>query len=491
MQGFRPPRAVRTAQYLSAVVVGVVALVGLLGWFADLPALTGRVGVFDAMVPATALSLLALSTALIVRLARPGARLAVRVLALAVAVAALLEVVDLVARIPVAPGRLFSTDVQMTVGRQFGRMSPLVAASLIALAGALVLSYSSRSMRRSAAAWLAVGVGNLGFVLCVAYVYGSPLLFETAPLPPAIPAALSLLLLGAATAALIADRWPLAMFVGDSVRAQLMRAMFPVIVGISAGFALLDVADHRLALTMNPIFTSLAFVLAVAAVSVAVLRTASQVGGRLDHAEDARNDALNQLEVGNAKLEAMVRDVTESMGRIVEARDPYTQGHERRVATIARLFAEEMGLSDDEVEGIEIAGLLHDIGKLRVPAEILTKPGRLSDLEYALVKEHPKQGYEILKDIAFPWPVADMVLQHHERADGSGYPAGLLLAETVRGARILAVADVLESMASHRPYRAALGVDRALREFDENAERYDPEVVACCRALRASGRLLL
>jgi putative nucleotidyltransferase with HDIG domain len=179
------------------------------------------------------------------------------------------------------------------------------------------------------------------------------------------------------------------------------------------------------------------------------------------------------------------------MGKVVEVRDPYTEGHEVRVARLAKQIAQEMQLPASDVEAIEMAGLVHDIGKLSVPAEILTKPGRLSEIEFRLIKEHPQAGYEILKDIEFPWPLAEMVLAHHERRDGSGYPRGLRGDEIIEGARVLAVADVVEAMASHRPYRPALGLDAAFAQLKENADKYDPGAVRACIALHESGRIEL
>ena len=186
-------------------------------------------------------------------------------------------------------------------------------------------------------------------------------------------------------------------------------------------------------------------------------------------------------------MEQMVLDVAQAMGRIVEARDPYTQGHQQRVATLARGIAKRMGMSEAAADEVEMAGLLHDVGKLHIPSEILTKPGVLSAPEVALIKEHPLRGYEILKDIAFPWPVAAIVLQHHERLDGTGYPNGLAGADITMSARILAVADVVEAMASHRPYRPSLGLEAAMAEVRGFPAKYDRDVVAACVELREAG----
>jgi len=165
-------------------------------------------------------------------------------------------------------------------------------------------------------------------------------------------------------------------------------------------------------------------------------------------------------------------------------RDPYTAGHQNRVAEIACMIAEEMGLPKDRIEGIRVMGFLHDIGKIVVPAEILSKPGKLSEYEFHIIKAHSQAGYDILKGIELPWPVATAIIQHHERLDGSGYPQGLSGDEIILEARILCAADVLEAMASHRPYRPALGIEKAL---DEIAQRkgtvYDSEVVDACLRL--------
>jgi len=181
-----------------------------------------------------------------------------------------------------------------------------------------------------------------------------------------------------------------------------------------------------------------------------------------------------------------------ALGRTAERRDPYTAGHQRRVTDLALAIARKLEYGEDACSTLRTAGMLHDIGKLGVPAEILSKPTALSKIEFELIRTHPQAAYEILADIAFPGPVAEIVLQHHERLDGSGYPRGLAGEKIFREARILAVADVVEAMASHRPYRPALGIDAALREIEQNAGLlYDSEAVeACLHLFRDKGYAL-
>lgn len=173
----------------------------------------------------------------------------------------------------------------------------------------------------------------------------------------------------------------------------------------------------------------------------------------------------------------------------LESRDPYTAGHQVRVADIARAIATEIGLDKEMIEGIRMAGVIHDIGKLSIPTEILTKPTKLTDLEFSLIKQHAQIGYEMLKNIESPWPLANIVLQHHERINGSGYPGNLKEDEILLESRILAVADVVEAMASHRPYRPSLGIEFALEEIEKNSGiLYDALVAdACLRLFREKG----
>jgi len=185
------------------------------------------------------------------------------------------------------------------------------------------------------------------------------------------------------------------------------------------------------------------------------------------------------------KLQRALEGTVHTLVAAIELKDPYTAGHQRRVTQLACAIAREMGLAEEQIEGIRMAGLVHDIGKMTIPAEILSNPGRLNDLQYGLIRAHPQVGHDILRQaIEFPWPLAGIVLQHHERMDGSGYPAGLSGEEIMLEARVLAVADVVEAMASHRPYRPARGVDMALEEISKNRGiLYDPEVVDACLQL--------
>jgi len=188
------------------------------------------------------------------------------------------------------------------------------------------------------------------------------------------------------------------------------------------------------------------------------------------------------------KLRKAMEGTVQAMSFTIETRDPYTAGHQRRVTQLAAKLTKKMNLPADTVEGVRMAGDLHDIGKIYVPAEILSKPGKLSKAEYDIIKTHPQVGYDILKPIDFPWPIADIVLQHHERMDGSGYPAGLKGEEILLEARILAVADVIEAMATHRPYRPALSIETALEEISDNKGKlYDPIVVEACLKIFEEG----
>ena len=202
--------------------------------------------------------------------------------------------------------------------------------------------------------------------------------------------------------------------------------------------------------------------------------------------------AEDELRQTVEKLRKVTGATVQAMAQTVEVRDPYTAGHQKRVSNIARAIATEMTLSTGMIEGIRMAGNIHDIGKISVPAEILSKPGALTDIQFALIKAHPKTGYEILKGIEFPCDIARIVLQHHERIDGSGYPQGLCGDDILLEAKILAVADVVEAMSSHRPYRPALGIEKALEEISsKKGKLYDPRVVEALEKALKKGSLEL
>ena len=195
----------------------------------------------------------------------------------------------------------------------------------------------------------------------------------------------------------------------------------------------------------------------------------------------ALNRVKKDLQKSLHNLKKTLDGIVLALMSAVEMRDPYTAGHQNGVAKLACAIAKELGLNEHSIEGLRIGSLLHDIGKLNIPSEILTKPGGLSDIEYKLMQTHPQFGFEILRSINFPWPIAQMVLQHHEKIDGSGYPQGLTGDKIMLEAKILTVADVVEPMSSHRPYRPALGMDAALAEIKKGRGIfYDAEVADCC-----------
>ena len=213
--------------------------------------------------------------------------------------------------------------------------------------------------------------------------------------------------------------------------------------------------------------------------------TRKLVGFRgVDRDISERQQAEEKLQRSYEKLHDTMIATVNTLASTVEMRDPYTAGHQRRVTILACAMAEEMGLTEEQFDGLRMAGLVHDIGKFSVPVEILNKPGRISETEFNIIKVHPQAGYNVLKEIEFPWPVAQIVLQHHERLDGSGYPEGLKNGGIMLEAKILAVADVVEAMASHRPYRPALGIEVALEEIAKNQGiLYEPEIVDVCTRL--------
>lgn len=224
-------------------------------------------------------------------------------------------------------------------------------------------------------------------------------------------------------------------------------------------------------------------------------KAAAEMGAvvaKLDASEAMREQAELKIRLYVEQLERAMGATLRSVAIMVERRDPYTAGHERRVGELAAAIGVEMGLPAETVKGLRMTGYVHDIGKISVPAELLSKPSKLSPVEFELIKTHAQTGYDILKDVDFPWPLAMVILQHHERLDGSGYPQGLQGDEIIAEARIMAVADVVEAMQSHRPYRPGLGIEIALHEIEQNSGKfYDPQVVAAClRLFREKGYTL-
>jgi len=226
----------------------------------------------------------------------------------------------------------------------------------------------------------------------------------------------------------------------------------------------------------------------------AVLATLHGKNAILGIAQDIGERKKAQAEIDHyvGRLEHAMQSTLTAVSHMVELRDPYTAGHERRVGELAAAIGAEMRLPDDTVKGLRLAGYVHDIGKISVPAEILSKPSRLTPMEFELIKSHSQSGYDVLKSVDFPWPVAEVILQHHERLDGSGFPRQLKDGEIILEARIMAVADVVEAMSSHRPYRPGLGLDAALEEIAKNSGKsYDPQVAAAClRLFRELGYVL-
>jgi putative nucleotidyltransferase with HDIG domain len=194
--------------------------------------------------------------------------------------------------------------------------------------------------------------------------------------------------------------------------------------------------------------------------------------------------ALESLQDSQQKYTNVLEETIQAISMTIEKRDPYTAGHQWRVSLMSAEIAKEMGMDANIIEGLRLGAMVHDIGKIYVPVDILTRPGRLSEIEFSLIKIHTQVGSDIMRQVHFPWPVADMILQHHERMDGSGYPHGLKGDEILPEARVIAVADVLEAMASHRPYRPAMELDTALAEIRRGAGTlYDAEVAAACLRL--------
>ena len=272
---------------------------------------------------------------------------------------------------------------------------------------------------------------------------------------------------------------------GDFIMGDFLAALV-ILIGLAAKTIFTERAQRRLFETSELLQQSYTIVEQQVRERTAELQVINtQLTAEIDvrkHAEKQLADTLDSLRKAfGATVQAMVS--------AVESRDPYTAGHQVRTANLARTVAMEMGLPPEKIEGIRIAGTIHDIGKLSIPAEILSKPTKLSEIEFSLINEHAGRGYEMLKDVESPWPLAEIVYQHHERIDGSGYPRNLKGEEICMEARILSVADVVEAMASHRPYRPGLGIDAALNEIEKNRGIFYDITVAdsCLRLFREKG----
>ncbi len=191
-----------------------------------------------------------------------------------------------------------------------------------------------------------------------------------------------------------------------------------------------------------------------------------------------------ELKQSSDKIKTNIEGTIHAMAMTVEMRDPYTAGHQRQAANLASAIAEKMGIPREQIDSIHLAGTIHDIGKMQVPTEILSKCGKLTKLEFDMIKTHSQAGYDILKKIEFQWPIAEFVLQHHERMDGSGYPSGLSGNDIIIESRILSVADVVDAIVPHRPYRPALGIEQAREEISVNRGiLYDSDVVDACLSI--------
>jgi len=267
----------------------------------------------------------------------------------------------------------------------------------------------------------------------------------------------------------------------EDVKGKTLQELLHHDEGCMAGFGSRTCWFQRTSEESVPIETNVSPIVddwGVAAGSVLVFRDISE-----------RVKSEDNLKEYVANLRASLEATVEALAVTAEKRDPYTAGHQQRVSALATAIAAELGFEGERLEGLRVAGLLHDIGKIYIPAEILAKPATLTNIEMGLIKTHSEVGYDILKNIPFPWPVAQCVLQHHERLNGSGYPAGLSNGTISEEAKILSVADVVEAMSSHRPYRAALGLERALGEVKRNRGLlYYPAAVDACVGLFESGR---
>ena len=267
-----------------------------------------------------------------------------------------------------------------------------------------------------------------------------------------------------------------------------LRARGELIGSLNLGFASSDRTTEERTQAVTELANQLAIALRQTQLRQAVETHARELERHVKELRLAKAEVEGSYELISRTLSQTV----EALAAAAEVRDPYTAGHQRRVTELAVAIARKLELDAIRVEGLRVAGLMHDIGKMAIPSELLSKPSKLSDLEYRMIQDHPQTARGILSTVEFPWPIGDIVLQHHERLDGSGYPSALSGDEILLEARILAVADVVEAMASHRPYRPARGIDQALREIRDGAgTKYDERVVEACTLLFESGEFAL
>jgi len=264
-----------------------------------------------------------------------------------------------------------------------------------------------------------------------------------------------------------------------------LRARGELIGSLNIGFS----SPHETTEDTVQAATELANQLAIAIRQAQLRQDVERHAAALERHVKELSEAKAELEASYLNLSRALSQTVEALAAAAEVRDPYTAGHQRRVTELSVAIAEVLDLDETRIEGLRVAGLMHDIGKLAIPAELLSKPSRLTETEYDLIRGHPETARSILGTVEFPWPISEIVIQHHERLDGSGYPNGLKGDGILLEARILAVADVVEAMSSHRPYRPALGIEEALAEIRNGAgERYDASVVEACVELFESGK---
>jgi putative nucleotidyltransferase with HDIG domain len=475
----------------------VVALAGLFLWLAQGDKTTGFGHRFVPMAPTTAILLTIVSLSALQRLLYRSNATLQRLVTVLSGIVMAVAVWIFAARIS---GRILSLEHLLaphhasTAGPLRGIMSPVTAMLIAITCAALLLAVFSDGwpLKHALRMLLAASVFLAGLIVVVGYAYDTPFLYGAKTIPVSLTAGVAFAFLGLClTGSLQTDRWPLTHVVSPTIRDRLLRVFLPLVVAI---VIVVGVFEERLPQSGNPAQNALLAAVASGAImALIVVRLAARIGGQADRtvsrhaivADDATALAA-ELAVGAGQLQRALTSTVAALGATVELRDPYTAGHQRRVAELSCAIAVELGWDEAQIEALRTAALLHDIGKIVVPAEILSKPGRLSSNEMQLIRQHAQAGADTISEIEFGSAIAVMVAQHHERLDGSGYPAGLVDGQILPEARLLAVADVVEAMISHRPYRAALPVAAAVAELEDGAgSRYDAP--ACAAAIRLLG----